>query len=235
MGGFRLCWAKLILILALAGLTYAASPADVTWVRDYRANETASSTDTTEPGNITLITLNVTSQTGRWAGYFGNLTGSLVLSDDTYEFFRWDWDITAESVICAGTNTQYNWTTLYEADVWTVDTAWEFSGGSDLAIYTFNATQGLLSLTIGGTSLTDMNSSDTGGPDTGDADEFLTAVVNDEGETNTEKNNFLFCTETNMSGTNNAYNGETADFELIVPANETPGATETYYFFVELK
>ena len=236
MGGFRLVLAKVMLILVLASLAHAISPATIEWVAEYTQDPTASDSDATEGGNITLLNLSVSSQTGRWAGYAGNLTGNLTLDDNSDNtFFRWAWDTSEEAVVCAGTHDSYNWSVLYEADVWAVDSTWGFSGGSDLAVYTFNATQGQLSLEIGGNTLTDMNSSDTGGPNPADADEFLTAVVNDEGETNTEKSNFLFCTETNMSGTNNDYRGRTSDFELIVATDDTGGATETYYFFVELK
>ncbi|MBN2518167.1 MAG: hypothetical protein JXB14_04940 [Candidatus Altiarchaeota archaeon] len=213
------------------------TPASVSWIEDRTQSMTATSSDTTEGGNITLMNLTTSSQTGRWAGYMGNLTGNLVLADDAgNNFFRWNWYLTEEAIICAGTFTRYNWSALYEGIVWSVDVAWGFSGGSDLAIYTFNATQGQLSLNISTNELTNMNSSDTGGPDPADDDDFLTSVVNDQAVDNTDKRNILFCTQTNSTGTNNAYDGTTADYELIVPVGDSsPSDRETYYFFVELK
>jgi hypothetical protein len=48
----------------------------------------------------------------------------------------------------------------------------------------------------------------------------------------TTEGDFLFCVNASMAGAANGYDGKTVDYELIVPT--TYGATETYYFYVEL-
>jgi hypothetical protein len=65
--------------------------------------------------------------------------------------------------------------------------------------------------------------------DTGQAAGFLTAVLTDN--PGTTKNDFLFCVNTTAAA-NQGYDGTTVDYELIVPIDY--GATETYYFYVEL-
>ena len=43
-----------------------------------------------EAGNVTEITMNFTSVTQSWAGFFGNITGMLTLDDaQNYTFYDW--------------------------------------------------------------------------------------------------------------------------------------------------
>ena len=232
MRGYSLALVVLLSIVVLAlGSVYAAGPATVTWIRDYQVNATAVSNDTIVPGNITELELDADSQTPRWAGYFGNLTGGLVLSDDTAEFFRWTSQVKADSVVCAGISNEYALDNLFEAQVSSLGTAWNHSSGmSDRATKTFNATQNFDFL-FSGFSFTDVNASDTGGPDSADADEFLTGVINDVAEDDTNTENFLFCSEVNISGTD--YRGTPSNFELIVPTYNSTIRT-TYYFLAEI-
>jgi hypothetical protein len=62
---------------------------------------------------------------------------------------------------------------------------------------------------------------------------FTTCAVGDgDAYTSGLKENLAFCVEVDADGS--LFNGEAGDYELIVPTNETGGAQETYYFWMEL-
>ncbi|MBN2518170.1 MAG: hypothetical protein JXB14_04955 [Candidatus Altiarchaeota archaeon] len=206
-------------------------PANTTWMAEFGTNYTgASDYDITEGGNITFLNLEAQQSTGRWAGYVGNVSGSIVLSDGSSIFFRWN-DTTSDGRVCAGTANNYNWTTIFAlADITQLDTAWGFAVGTDQADNTFNRTHATCG-DIGSNDIT-ADSSKTG-PDNPAADAFETCVVNDEDAANTDKFNMAFCVLTDRTGSNNDYRGSgDSDYELLVPTAE--GSTETYYFFLEL-
>ena len=211
--------------------------ANITWIRESSmGNGTASDYDITEGGNITVLNLSVTQATSRWAGYYGNVSGSMSLSDGTSDFYRWG-VMTGDGHVCAGVANNYSWSTLFNiSSVSNVDTAWDFSGGSDSAVETFNASLWGTSDTCGnisGSALLRVPVVKTG-PD-GLGDTFETCVINDAGAANTDKWNMLFCVNTNIVDANNDFrNSGHSDYELLVPTNETAGAMETFYFFLEL-
>jgi hypothetical protein len=70
---------------------------------------------------------------------------------------------------------------------------------------------------------------DTAAADTGAADGYMTAIVKDNA-TVTSKDDLLFVA--NIINGGSTFNGETHDFEMIVPTPTT--GTQTYYFYVEL-
>ncbi|MBN2518168.1 MAG: hypothetical protein JXB14_04945 [Candidatus Altiarchaeota archaeon] len=226
----------LVAVGLFTGIVDAAAPAAVTWLDEFRASAIATSSDTTDGGNITLINLASNTQTERWAGYTGNLSGGLVLSDGTDVFFRWTAGVTEDSVVCAGLNTSYTFDqTLYDAEIsYAFSTGWNLTSGSDRGNKTINATEGTFSFTFGGTTFTNLNSSKTG-PDEAN-DHFRTGVINDLSRTDTDTHNFLFCTVVNVTGTHTDYRGSTANYELIVPTYAGSGTVRTtYYFFAEIK
>ncbi|MBN2518169.1 MAG: hypothetical protein JXB14_04950 [Candidatus Altiarchaeota archaeon] len=226
----------LLSLAVIAGSINAAAPAAVTWIDEFRASATATSSDDTDGGNITLINLASSTQTDRWAGYAGNLTGGLVLSDGTDIFFRWSTGVTEDSVVCAGVNNTYTFDqSLYDAEISnSFSTGWNLTTGSDRGNKTFNASQGTFSFTFGGTTFTNLNSSKTG-PDQA-TDYFRTGVINDLARDDTNTHNFLFCTVVNVTGTPTDYRGSTANYELIVPTYAGSGNVRTtYYFFAEIR
>lgn len=226
-------------LLILLQSVHGISPATITWVNELTGESgAATDSDTTEGGNITFLNLDSQQSTNRWAGYVGNVSGSLTLSDGSAVFYRWG-NASAQGSVCAGIANNYNWSMgLYElSDVRQVDQAWGFSGGTDLAINTFNETPdppgGYNDLCgdIAGNALSNVNSSKTG-PDNQAGDTFETCVINDQNATSNVSIDMIFCTLTDRSSSDNDYRNRTSDYELIVPVTE--GGTETYYFFLEI-
>lgn len=103
-----------------------------------------------------------------------------------------------------------------------IDTVWTFGSVADNGNLTFNNSDCVLDYTqINGSTYAD----------TGPAGGFTTCALKTQNTTLTSKGQMLFCGNI-TSGT--AYNGQPADFELMVPTDEAVAATETYYFFVNL-
>lgn len=217
-------------IVLLSGVVFAISGATVTEVveRGRWLGNTPTTNITTEGGNITGVTVNATVLTDRWASFYGNVTGSIVLTDNvsSNNVYSWDWVPENGGEVCVVANaTDFAWAS---ADVTTgaeIDTVWGFTGVSDSATITFassNCTLNFAEATVTNTANVTLlgNSS------------FTTCAIEDQG-TPAVKQDFAFCTVINSTGSN--YNGETASFEVMVPtAFDTPSATETYYFFAEL-
>ena len=224
-------------ILALAVLlmgtitAYAIAPAGVTWIRDtsYSLGAAgASSSDVTEGGNITVLNITgVNQSTERWAGYLGNVSsvGSLiVLANDASPidiFYNWTWDSAQGGEVCAGTGTSYTWASLEAAAATDLDSTWGFGDVSDDAEATFD--DGTGTFEIGGVSSTAPKA------DTGFEDGYETFLLEDTPGASAETD-FLFCSNISAAGT--GYDGSTVDYELIVPTSY--GATETYYFYLEV-
>jgi len=218
-----------LVALAAFGLMASVSAMNettVTWITETRFDYTGIvNVDETIAGNITAQDLELNQTTDKWAGYYGNFTGELVLRDATDVFFRW-LEGYEKATVCAGPGTSYDWSAVVDAPEDEVDTAWGYTATDpDSAAYkTFNATASV-TVQVGGTEYSS-NGSDTGPDQAGDA--FLTGSFRDGVAAITD---YLFCTVTNASGT--SYNGETNNYELIVAVD---GATlEQYYFYAEFE
>ncbi len=219
----------MLALLVCSFTVYAIGPADVTWVSEtnYLVGLSADSSDETEGGNITVLNLvEVNSSTRRWAGYLGDITAAnaaIILSNPSLDiFYDWAWDTGEEAVVCAGQGTSYAWDSLVDATPAEIDAMWSFGDASDDAEATFDDAAN--QITIGSFTSTVANSADTGL-----AAGFVTTSIRDA---NVAESDYLFCVDTDYAGVANAYDGTNADYELIVPI--TFGATETYYFYVEL-
>lgn len=226
-----------ILVVGMAALmlttfsAYAVGPAAIEWVSEsnYAEDTAAFATDTTEGGNITRLNITaVNSSTEHWAGYLGLLssTGMMIVLQDASEnvFYNWSWNTANEGEVCAGIATSYVWNDLEAGAAADLDTAWAFGGISDTAVNTFTST--------GDINLTGVEISGAPAAGTGEdvADTFKTILVRDATGSTTDSD-FLFCADTQI-GTGTGYDGSPADYEVIVPVSY--GATETYYFYVEL-
>jgi len=216
------------LVMAIRGATVSGATDLTRWTAG-----TAGS-DTTEGGNITSLNLGANALTDRWAGYFGNVTGYIYLTDasgaTTNYLFRWN--TTNETIageVCASTNGTYNFATATGlTDASKIDAAWTFSGGADLATATYTGT--CSDFTFDEQSVTISNAKKADG-DSGSST-FYSCAINNTAVA--YKGDLAFCTSIQNITTGKNYLNQPANFELIVPANDTNGATETYYFYAEL-
>jgi parallel beta-helix repeat protein len=213
--------------LNLSGNTtslYMANVTNATPLPRFVSNQ--SGNFTTEGGNITGGNIGTEQLTDRWAAFYGNISGSVILTDKAgaNDVYLWGWFPTAGGVVCTSTNSTVTDVKLYPADGDDIDVAWSFAHTeADSGRNTFNQTG--CSLTIGITPITNASYADTGQPGG-----FITCSLKDT--IAPAKPDMYFCTSIAQNGT--FWNGQTGNFELMVPTAFGNNAYETYYFYVNL-
>ncbi len=206
---------------------YGVNITNVTDLTRWEPNVTGNNL-TTEGGNITLANLNSTALTDRWAGYFGNISGDILLTDNASSvsvyLYHWAWNSTFGGIVCSSTNSSLGRIDVVGANGSDIDTAWGFpSSAIDSGVNTFNGSN--CTLNIDSASISNASYADTG-----PAGGFITCAL--KTQNNPVKAGMLFCTNITYNGT--IYSGGHGDFELIVPTAYGPSVTEIYYFYANL-
>jgi hypothetical protein len=218
----------LIAILFGMGLAFAIAPAG-NWTvlsTSYYSSATNASV-LTQGGNVTNLALSSNTSTLKWAGYWGNVTGGLLLapSSGSFSFYTWAWNASKGGEVCSvAAATGFNWAAVAATTAGVVDTTWGFTT-TDPDSATNTLTQGSCAITIGGVALS------TVGNFTGIGTNFETCAV-DDGAT-THMSDFAFCVNITTNGT--LFNNQTGNYQLIMPTNNTAGTTSTDYFWLDLK
>ncbi|MBD3398060.1 hypothetical protein GF412_02670 [Candidatus Micrarchaeota archaeon] len=181
---------------------------------------------TIEGGNISGTNLDSNASTERWAGFYGNVTGELVLAEAANSAFmhKWQWSPSNGGEICISINSSLSLFFIAAATGAEIDSAWSFSPSvSDSGTNTFNLTN--CSMNIGGA---DLHGADYA--DTGPAGGFSTCVFKTVSGS-PAKNDMLFCVNI-TNGT--LFNGLQGNYEVMAPTNAAPNSYETYYFYANL-
>jgi hypothetical protein len=218
---FKTILALFGVVLFGAGLVMAISGATPAWVSDSRWNGTATGSDTTEGGNISALNISGTALTDKWAAYYGNVTGSLILGDATNQLYTWTWNSSGSGEVCLSRAPAFDFSAVSVATGADVDTAWSFTGtDSDSGANTFG----------GSCNLTFAQSSVAGTQRINHEDSTYETCVIDDGS-GTSETDYAFCS---VLGTAAAYNGISSNYEVMVPTTVGASETETYYFYAEL-
>ena len=216
-------------LLLFAGLAFAIQPAEDWDVGPQgRYTQVGQASVITEGGNVTELNLSSNISTAKWAGYWGNVTGDIVLAPNNAQmFYTWAWTASDGGEVCAvAAASGFDWSSVQAALGSAVDTIWSFdtldtdSGSNTLA------TTG--SMEVAGTLVPATNCTTTG---TGGGYIFETCILADNAAP-TLKNELAFCV--NITGAGTLFNGQTGNYELLTATNETAGSTETHYFWMEL-
>jgi len=216
-------------LLLFAGLAFAIQPAEDWDVgAQGRYTQVGQASVITEGGNVTELNLSSNISTAKWAGYWGNVTGDIVLAPNNANmFYTWTWSATDGGEVCAvAAASGFDWSAVQAAVGSVVDTIWYFdTGDTDSGTNTI-ATAG--DMEVAGTLVTGTDCTTTG---TGGGDIFETCILADNAAP-TLKDELAFCV--NITGAGTLFNGQTGDYELLTATNETAGSTETHYFWMEL-
>ncbi len=211
-------------VLLLAGLSFAIQPAE-SWDPGAQGKYTqvGNANVVTEGGNVTPLNLSSNVSTEKWAGYFGNVTGQIVLAPNNANmFYTWTWTSTDGGEVCAvAAASGFDWSSIATAVAGDVDTVWGFDTGdtdSSTNTMTGNCNVDIAGIAVN-TACTTMPTSN------------LESVVVNDGAT-AVKSDIAFCV--NITAGTALFDGSTGDYELLTAANETVGATETHYFWLEL-
>lgn len=213
----------LIVALGCAGIAFAEpTGAEVTAGTPETWNGTAAGNVTAEGGNITPVNLSAEQQTDKWQGFYGEVTGALVLRDQSGDqMYNWSL-LNLSGEVYATRSTSVDWTTV----------AGETDCTTDEAITKTNSDRVNLTFTNNAT----LSGWDVGGVAIGAACQIFT-FINNASQTATFEEIILNATgvtsiyATKIDADTTGFDGATHDYQMIVPANST---TQVYYFYVEL-
>lgn len=211
-------------LLLVMGVSLAIQPAE-----DWDSGGTskyisvANANYTTEGGNVTNLNLTGNVSTEKWAGYWGNVSGNIVLSPGTAMFYTWNWDSSYGGEVCAiAAPSEFDWSAVQNIGAAVIDTAWGFFAGDvDSAASTF--ADASCNVNVAGVAVAPSTGVTTNGGT------FETCAVGDGGA---NKSDVAFCVNITQGGT--LFNTLTGDYQLLAATNESVGGFETHYFWLEL-
>jgi hypothetical protein len=225
-------WRGIVIILVLFGIMMTktnADPvgADLTRGASSRGVNPDALTADAQAGNITQMNIDQTRITDIWQGFYGNVSGQIVLENAAgNNFYDWTYaSLTGE--VYASRSTVSDWSTIN----CTNSTQWQ---GEETSL-------GIISTSIDGINETYYT---TGHPafqvgtrtlsgcrstrpynSTSTASQFWNVLLNSDAV------NVIYTAI--LADNKNAFDNSTADFEILVPVNRTVG-TSTYFFYAEL-
>ncbi|MCP4647680.1 MAG: hypothetical protein GY852_08095 [bacterium] len=215
-------WALAFLVLC-SGMTFAIGNATTTEVAQSGYDgETAAGSILTEGGNVSETDIGANQSTEKWAGFFGNVSGQLVLAEAAASPYMYSWTYSGTGgEVCASIDTNFPWADLQATLNATIDSVWGFDpNDADSANNTMTDTTGTVVVDAQTETSTAVTTEGN----------WQTVALGDGTEAATS--DFAFCVNITSGGTN--FKGGTSDYQLMVPANETVATYETYYFYVEL-
>ena len=210
-----------------AGALMAISGAQTAGVNvNSRWSGSTASYNATQGGNITMLNLSMTSLTTRWAAYWGNVTGTIILGTATNNIYQWS--VSASSMtgrVCVSQGASQTFSTPTNASVSSIDNAANFSFGSaaDNATSTYNLTSCNVVLSTG--TVLNVASAKHQGNST-----FTTCAITSDARTGVTS--FDFCTNISKSGI--SFNNTGTNYELLVPTVANSTLVNNYYFYAEL-
>ena len=210
-----------VLVASLALVSAAPGGADATAGASSGSTGTATTTVDAEGGNVTYVDVSSNVVTSRWAGFYGNVSGSLLLGDvSDNTFYQWSVSDLTGAVVYAANNTVSDWTggniePLANADA----PSWVNGANTDNFTTTFSSTEAFVSSSLneaGTPFVTTFNGSGVAGDlktyalrsATDDANIWAGLVVDDT----------------------NGFNNATVDYQILLPAQ----TGTTYNFYLEL-
>lgn len=211
-------------LLLLAGLAFAIQPAESWTVGAIgKYSQVGAASVTTEGGNVTQLDLGSNISTEKWAGYWGNVTGLIVLAPNNADmFYTWAWASTDGGEVCAiAAAAGFDWTAVTGIAEGTVDTIWSFAAAeTDSATNTLTE---VCTIDVAGTTVATGSGVTTNGG-------LQTCALGDGDDA--AKSDVAFCV--NITSGTALFNAVTGDYELITATSETAGTFETHYFWLEL-
>lgn len=185
-------------------------------------------------GQITELNFSdVTSTTGKWQGYFGNVTNEsgangLQLENAGNVMYSWNYNLSnlAGTIFATLDNAMSlsKWDQLGAATAGNIDTAYNFtSANADSATNTLSGSQ---ALTVAGRAVN--------GPYVQTYNATLSPTWNTVALSRLSGSNMTDFVFAGMIDSNQeAFDGTTKDYQMVVPVNASV-SPQTYYFYVEL-
>ncbi len=212
-----------LLVLLAVPLAYAAPDgATVTVGATERGTENTAGTAATTAGNVTEVNVSGTAITTRWAGFFGNISAGLVLSDAANnKFYEWTVTDVSGSVVYAADAAVTDWSTTNIVAATTADMPAFLTGTTaDNYTNTYNAQEAFTSSTY---NIPNTN---------------YVATYSNGAAGNLKSYSLKATTENALIWAGKALNDETSfdggqvDYQVLVPVDGT--TSTTYNFYLEL-
>ena len=183
-------------------------------------------------GNVTRLDINGMSITKSWQGYYGNISGNIILADaNNNSLYEWGNGTSVTGKVYASRNSTISWATINCTNASGIAAEESYLGQSasdaDSVTNTFNQTDHP-SFLVAGRNMTGCYSTNTFVNGAFQESHFHEILLSD--------NNGRIVYTTIIDNDQVGYDGSTHDFQLLVGENEhigSEGATQ-YYFFVEL-
>ena len=169
-----------------------------------------------EGGNVTGVNVSTTSITGRWAGFWGNITGGVELADSSAnKFYEWTVSNMDGAVVYVSNGTVEDFASLAAATVSDLP-SYITTAATDNFSNTFTATENFNSSSISNIASTPYAVS------LGGSSLKTYALKDTDGD-------LVWAGKAQNNAT--GFNGETLDYQILVPADST---VVTYNFYLEL-
>jgi hypothetical protein len=217
----------ILVILTLNMATGEPQGANVTRGASSRGTDPSPQQTGAQAGNVTRLDINQTRITDVWQGYFGNVSGEIVLENAAGNNF-YDWNLgTVEGQIFASRKLVPDWSGVnctnqtqiyYEEETLNINN--ESSDGINDTFTVVSHPDFIVgaNLISGCRSTRPYNSSGVGG-------DFWNVLIS------SNSSNVVYTSI--LADNSNAFDNSNVDFELLVPTDRSSG-TATYYFYAEI-
>ena len=211
--------------------------AAITPLSSSRYTEAPGQTTPAQAGNVTEINLNANAITQTWQGYFGNITGTIVLGDSNNKTF-YDWSLASPNgeIYATRKSSTPVWASIAcasQTQVEAEDTALSAdSTDADSVNNTFSNSTAFSTFFVG-TAAINQSSQNC----------WATHTYNDTGAQSTDFAEVLLYDSADivytglLSQDQMGFDGRTHDFQMLVGENGHAGDSSTtpYYFYLELE
>ena len=212
----------ILVLLAMPVALAAPDGATVTVGPSERGSSNAAGTASIEAGNVTEVNVSGTAITTRWAGFFGNISAGLVLSDAANnKFYEWTVSDVTGSVVYATNATVSDWSTTNIVAATTADMpAFLTQATPDNYTNTYNLQGTFTSATY---SIANTNYAAT-------YSNGVAGNLNSYSLKATTENALIWAGKALDNEV--AFNGGQVDYQILVPVDGT--TLTTYNFYLEL-
>ncbi|MEM5826005.1 MAG: hypothetical protein QW480_00330 [Candidatus Aenigmatarchaeota archaeon] len=219
-----------MLILSIIFSIAVAAPtgASVTQVGDQERGSESSSPGQvqTQGGNLTYVNVSAYQITGKWAGFYGNISGDIRLADSSNNiFYKWTISDPTGSVVYVCTGTVSSWTTANIVPLYANDNLLPsfLKSGADSFNVTFTSQEQFTSasLTINNVNYTYTYSSNQPG------NTFKTYALKA-----TNENVMIWAGKAVRAGT--SFKNTAVDYQVLAGVPAQYPNTVTFYFYLEL-
>jgi hypothetical protein len=240
----------LAFIAAFAGSVFAVNVPTGAQTIEYIESETGDTalyppaTTNAEAGNLTYLNIHGVSQTKSWQGFYGNVSGTIILEDSVgYRFYDWA-AAEPQGEVYASVNDTITWTTVACAptigDSAFLNTWQDFYGMNYTDYDTINTTYNLTdhpTFYTGYTTLTGCPTTYTYVSNASQAVDFPGVLLTSDSAGTLIFTSILEDKTEGLRDDKTGFDGNTYDFQLLVGENGQEGnsAVTPYYFWVELQ